>query len=125
MTTARRRSERALPNDPPISREHLRRDHLPVYADQRGWRDNHAPPGRSGTRASVFAKPHPTGGFSPVMTCLRGGEARAAVRARDGTVGGVRSVPSGRATRFLPMIDLFFSASRILPVRTPQTQARR
>jgi hypothetical protein len=33
-------------------------------------------------------------------------------------------VPSDRATRLVPLIDLFLSASRMRPVRTRQTLAR-
>lgn len=49
----------------------------------------------------------------------------APVRAWNGSVGGVRLVSFGGATSLLPVIDLFFSAYRMRPVRTRQAQARR
>lgn len=65
----------------------------------------------------VRTERHLTAGFSSVMTCLRAREASAPVRPWGSSVGGVRSVSSGRATSFPPVI-LFFSASRMCPVRT-------
>ncbi len=122
---------RALPDGPPITREHLRQDHLPVCpdlvdggspAETRRYLEGQA---RARGFRLVRTERHLTAGFSSVMTCLRAREASAPVRAWGGSVGGVRSVSSGRATRLLSVIDLFFSASRIRPVRTRQAQARR
>lgn len=112
---------RALPDGPPITREHLRQDHLPVCPELRGWRrsgGNQALPGRAGARARFSAGPRraaPYGWVQPVMTCLRAREASPPVRAWGGTVG---------ATSLLPVINFFFSASRMRPVRTRQAQAR-